>query len=82
MTHPDNVERLMFFASRVEEDGHLNAARHMRNAADELQHVREAVEAMTLALQVANAALSDAQDDNEALREELATIRRLTGGRF
>ena len=38
MSHepPNIAERLRFHADRVEECGHLNAARYMRIAADEL----------------------------------------------
>lgn len=39
----DNVERLRFYAIRMEDEGHLNAARYMRNAADELEAARAAL---------------------------------------
>jgi len=37
---PDVLERLLFHADRVEECGHLNAARYMRLAAEELEELR------------------------------------------
>ncbi len=37
---PDVIERVRFHADRVEECGHLNAARYMRCAADEIEHLR------------------------------------------
>ena len=41
--HPDidPAERLRFFADRMEAEGRLNVARHMRNGADEIDLLRQ-----------------------------------------
>ena len=41
--HPDidPAERLRFFANCMEAEGRLNIARHMRNGADEIEHLRQ-----------------------------------------
>ena len=41
--HPDvdPAERLRFFADFMEAEGRLNVARHMRNGADEIEHLRQ-----------------------------------------
>jgi hypothetical protein len=41
--HPDidPAERLRFFADCLEAEGRLNVARHMRNGADEIEHLRQ-----------------------------------------
>jgi ubiquitin C-terminal hydrolase len=41
--HPDidPAERLRFFADRMEAEGRLNVARHMRNGADEIERLRQ-----------------------------------------
>jgi hypothetical protein len=36
----DTSERLRFHATNMEREGHLTAARYMRNAADELERLR------------------------------------------
>jgi hypothetical protein len=42
-THPDidTAERLRHFAGLMEAEGHLSAARHMRNGADEIERLRD-----------------------------------------
>lgn len=37
----DTAERLLHFAPLMEAEGHLSAARHMRNAAEEIKSLRE-----------------------------------------
>ena len=41
--HPDvdPAERLRFFADCMEAEGRFNIARHMRNGADEIEHLRQ-----------------------------------------
>jgi hypothetical protein len=43
----DTVDRLLFHAERVEAEGHINAGRHMRDAAGELAHLRRRVEELS-----------------------------------
>ena len=58
-TEIDTPERLRFHADRMEAEGHLNAARHMRNGADEIEHLRQRLRCTETALRNAQQAYSD-----------------------
>jgi hypothetical protein len=79
------VVRLRFHADRMEAEGHLNAARHMRNGAAELEDLRAKLDIQTQLLRAAEAELAGAkeelEDAREVAREVAAVVDRWRGGR-
>ena len=71
MNPPDVLERLLFHADRVEECGHLNAARYMRLAAEELEHARTESAAR---LKIINAKIIERDDARIALADMASTL--------